>query len=257
MRYTKIREIADQLRKVANVVDHDGKLEDHPVLKAAVEIEGDFVLYTAATALVTAQVAIKNAINNLELLAQKSAGDLDDEDIDLIAALATEFDADGDPVLKKQASVLDQVLLNFARKGELEQARKEAEAEIEKLRAKYRQQALEESYKGPAEEHEKDIKASESAKEIKDQVKTYRPLEASLSTRYCPDHPGAQFARIADGVYQCDLDKKIYNFKEGYTTIKGNKVPGGDVAEQTRSLGDRALEQMSFSTRENRLQDQK
>jgi hypothetical protein len=78
-----------------------------------------------------------------------------------------------------------------------------------------------------------------------------------LSTRYCPDHPGAQFARIADCVYQCELDKKMYNFKEGFETMKGNKIPGGTVSEQTRSLGDRALEQMHFATRESRLQDNK
>ncbi|KKN74478.1 hypothetical protein LCGC14_0389950 [marine sediment metagenome] len=257
MKYVKIRDIADQLRKVSDIVDYDGNLDEHPVLVAASEINSDIVLRTAATALITAQTAIKNAVDSLELLADKAASELDEEDIDLMAALASEFDADGDPILKKQASVLDQVLLNFAQKGELVKAIKQAEAEVDRLREKYRQEAMERDYKEPSETHEKDIKAGDSAKEIANQVKKYRPMEAALSTRYCPDHPGAQFARIADGLYQCELDKKIYNFKEGYTTMKGNKVPGGDVSEQTRSLGDRALEQMHFSNRESRLQDNK
>ena len=250
MKYAKIRDIAEQLNKMT----YDGDLNEHPVLVAAGEVNSNFVLYTAATALVTAQTAIKEAVNSLEQLAEVAASDLDEEDIDFIAALASEFDADGDPILQKQATVLDQVLLNFAQKGELEMAKKQAEAEVDRLREKYRQEAMERDYKGPTEAHEKDIKAGDSAKEIVDQVKRYRPMEAALSTRYCPDHPGAQFARIADGLYQCELDKKMYNFREGYETMKGNKVPGGDVSEQTRSLGDRALEQMNFSNRESRLQ---
>jgi len=252
MKFLKIREIADQLRKVANSVGNDGVIEDHPVLDIAAEVDGS-ILQTVASALVNAYTTLDKAANTLEELAEKSASNLDEEDIDFIAALAAEFDSDDDPVLKKQASVLDQVLLNFAQKGELEKAKKASEEEVERLRKKYRQQASEQAYKVPSETHEKDIKASESAKEIKDQIKEYRPLEASLSTRYCPDHPGGQFARIADGIYQCEIDKKIYNFKEGYTTVNGNKVPGSDVSEQTRSLGDRALEQMNFATRESRL----
>jgi hypothetical protein len=256
MKYVKIRDIANQLRKLANIIDHNDNLADHPVLVAADGV-GEVVMNTAATALVTAQAALKSAIDSLEVLAEKFATDLDEEDITLIAALAEEFDADGDPILTRQASVLDQVLINFAQKGELESAKKQAEAEVDKLRTKYRQEAEERAYKTPQETLKKDIQAADSAKAIEKQIKQFRSLEASLSTRYCPDHPGAQFARIADNVYQCELDKKIFNFAEGYTTAKGNQVPGGDVSEQTRSLNDRVLENMNFSTRENRLQENK
>lgn len=257
MKYVKIREIADQLRKVASIVDFDDNLEDHPVLVAAEETGSNFVLHTAASSLILAQTALRNAVTVLETVADKNASDLDVEDIEFIAALASEFDKDGDPILAKQASVLDQVLLNFAQKGKMELAKKEADAEIDRLREKYRQEAMEKDYKGPTETLEKDIQAADAAKEVEKQVRKFRPLEAPLSTRYCPDHPGAQFARIADGLYQCELDKKMYNFKEGYETMKGNKIPGSEVSEQTRSLGDRALEQMQFSTRESRLQDNK
>ena len=127
------------------------------------------------------------------------------------------------------------------------------EKELAKLRVKYRAEASEKSYKEPGRVHEKDIRAADAVKAIRDQVRSYRPLETALSTRYCPDHPGNQVRRIADYVYQCGLDKKIYNYQEGFTTEKGNKVPGSDVARQSYSLGDRALEEMHFTTRESKL----
>jgi hypothetical protein len=78
------------------------------------------------------------------------------------------------------------------------------------------------------------FKADEVAKVVDDNIKEYKPLETALKTRTCPDHPGAQMQRLSDDVYQCSLDKKTYDFKSGFTTMKGNKVPGGDVTLQTQ-----------------------
>jgi hypothetical protein len=174
-------------------------------------------------------------------------------DIEALATLASEFDASGDEFLQKQAAVIDQLIINFAQKGLKAKAQAAEDAELAKLRAEHREKALEKVYNEPREIHEKDIKASDAIKAIQDQVVKYRPMETALSTRYCPDHPGAQIRRVADYIYQCALDKKIYNYQEGFTTMKGNKVPGSDVSRQTQHLGDRALEEMHFSTRDARL----
>lgn len=54
----------------------------------------------------------------------------------------------------------------------------------------------------------------------------------SMSSRYCPDHPGIQLQRIEDGVGRCDLDGKIYDFSRGFTTEDGTKHNGGSVQNQ-------------------------
>lgn len=59
------------------------------------------------------------------------------------------------------------------------------------------------------------------------------PAEGTLSTRYCPDHTGTQSIRVAEHLYQCPLDGKIYNYLSGYTNYKGQQVLGGSVKEQT------------------------
>lgn len=174
--------------------------------------------------------------------------------MDMLVTWATELDKTGDQELIKEASVIDEILLTLAAPRDAKEAFKLAEdKEIERLREKYRTEALEDSYKHPREELQKDLKTADAVKAIENSVKEYRPMEAPLSTRTCPDHPGAQMQRIGDTIYQCSLDKKVYNYRGGFTTMKGNKVPGGDVSEQTHSLGDRAFEHMSFDTRESKL----
>ena len=65
-----------------------------------------------------------------------------------------------------------------------------------------------------------------------------RPIEKSLSTRYCPDHCGITTSRVGEGSYQCPLDGKVYNYQTGYVNYKGQQVPGGSVSEQTSSTSD-------------------
>lgn len=172
--------------------------------------------------------------------------------LDDLMLVANKLDESDDPELHKCASVLDQLLLNFAHVSR--SALKQAElSQIEKLKQKYREEEVDKLYKNPKENLHNQIKASEIAKEINDSVKQFRPLEHALSTRTCPEHPGAQLQRVGEYNYQCDLDKKVYDFRSGYTTMKGNKIPGGDVALQSQSLNDGAPNQMSLSTRENIL----
>lgn len=173
--------------------------------------------------------------------------------LDEMAVLASEFDDSGDPFLMKQASVIDEILLTIGTNAKAFAAAKQAkEAEIEKIRERARNPETKE-YTLVKAEHDRQNNVEEARKAIADRVKDYRPLEAALSTRTCPDHPGAQMGRIAESTYQCSLDKGIYNFQSGYTTMKGNKIPGGDVSNQTQAMHDRPNEFTSFDSRESRL----
>ncbi len=58
-------------------------------------------------------------------------------------------------------------------------------------------------------------------------------------------------ARVGEHQFQCSLDKKVYNYEAGYTTEKGEKVPGGSVAFQTDQM--MAEPHNMFDTRETRL----
>lgn len=255
MKYSIAKEILDDLKKTSDFVRHyRNNLSEHPLLVKAEESGSEAIIDIIASTLTKATFAIDDAIEKIEKVAELANGELDEEALEEMAAIATEFDKSGDPLLMKQASVLDQILLTIgAPKGAKDAFKLAEDKEIEKLREKYRAEALEKSYKESKVEHDKDNKVSDAAKAISDSIKEYRPLEASLSARTCPDHPGAQMQRVADYTYQCSLDKKVYNYQSGFTTMKGNKVPGTDIAAQTQSLGDRASEHMSFDTRESKL----
>lgn len=54
-----------------------------------------------------------------------------------------------------------------------------------------------------------------------------------LLTRYSPDYPGVMMQRIADGVYQDLLSKKVYDFRSGFISDTGERYYGGSVANQT------------------------
>jgi hypothetical protein len=148
-------------------------------------------------------------------------------DLDAVAALAEEFSKSGDALLRRQASVLDQVLLTFAVPEVRMEEKKAYDEKIAQIKENLK--------KTPS---EKKAKVSFDPKQVADvvdkNVKKYNPLEAPLKTRNCIDHPGHHLIRVSDDVYQCSLDYKEYNFKSGYTTLSGNQVPGGDVALQSQ-----------------------
>lgn len=75
-----------------------------------------------------------------------------------------------------------------------------------------------------------------------------------LSSRYCPDHRGAQMARVGDRIFQCPVDRKTYNFENGYTNYQGQRVPGGSIAGQTPAASNYSgVPHRIFDTRENIL----
>ena len=251
----KVKTILSEIKKVALSISNDGEMHNHPAIVAAEETGNDDLLFAVSELLLKTESILSDGLK--KIASKFDTNELTEAELEEIAVMAQVLDMqaaeEGDDLLKKQASVLDQILLNFAKdKDSPKVARDE---EIERLRSEYRAKSLEEAYKGPAKEHEKDIKSAESAKLIEKNIKEFRPLETTLSIRTCPEHPGAQMMRVADGVYQCSMDKSIYNWNTGYTTLKGNKVPGGQVSEQTQALGDRTLEQMHFSTRESALSE--
>lgn len=232
---------------------------DNEILVLADE-EGDSELLEVMASHLVQMASILRAAYNYcehhdELKVFDHKKEMKPESLDELVEFANILDSSGNQELQKKADVIDQLLLNLGKTKTSTEVFKEAQdAEVNKIKEQ-REKSLDRSYNYPNEEHNKELKAEEVNKSIKSSIKEYRPLETSLSTRYCPDHPGTSVHRIGDDVYQCALDKKIYDYNEGFTTMKGNKVPGTSVENQTQSLNDRTLEQMHFSTRESRLQE--
>jgi len=111
---------------------------------------------------------------------------------------------------------------------------------------------LKKKYKEPKEQMDEVNKIADSLKAIEKSpaYTQHRSLEMPLSTRSCPDHPGAQVARVGDDSWQCSLDNKIYNYEVGFVDMKGNKVPGGSVSEQTPTTHE--VPHTVFDSRESR-----
>ena len=203
-----------------------------------------------ATAIAAASTLLTSVADDMD---KNASLQLTEQQLNEMAALASAFDESSDPLLKKQASVLDEILLSIAApRNAGETFRKVQDEEIERLRTERRRARGEEAYVQPKKELHDMWNSVAQAKAVEQQVKRYVPMEAALQTRYPPDRPGGQMTRISDGVYQDIETGIIYDYKAGYTTQKGNKVPGGSVENQTRQLGDYRNNPTSvFQTRES------
>lgn len=178
---------------------------------------------------------------------------VDQNALEEMAAIASEFDRSGDKMLQKQAAVLDEILLTIgASKRHVANAKAAQDLEVAKIKAIAAKDQPDDLYGFAKKEHDRQIGREEAVKAIDDKVKRFRPLEAPLKTRTCPDHPGAQVARVAEDTWQCSLDKGLYNYESGFTTMNGHVVPGGSIMNQTIAF-DRPSEFVSFDTRESRL----
>lgn len=207
--------------------------------------DNDLAMSVVAESCIKAANILKQAAEDVSVLEPLEESKLTNDSIDKLASIAKAFDESGDDELKTQASVIDELLLTIAVDPN-EFAKKMAEKN-------YRLEELKKKYQEPSERLKELNKVSDSLKAIKDSPysKEYKPLEAPLSARTCPDHPGAQIARVGEHVWQCSLDKKIYNFESGFETNKGSKVPGTSVSEQTKF--DTRDQTAIFDTRESRL----
>ena len=242
-----MKELKEALEKLAaQLADRDSE-----ILVLADKEENVELLAQVATTLMNASSSINSLVKGLDYYKKEASSEknvLED-----LVVLATEFDKSGDPYLQKQASVLDEILRTIGSSREaVANAKKAYDEEIERIREKAKKD-VPDPYTMVKAEHDKQNGVEEAKKAIDAAVKEYKPLEAPLSTRTCPDHPGAQLGRIAENTYQCSLDKGIYNFQSGFTSMKGNKIPGGDVSSQTQALHDRPNEFTSFDTRESKL----
>jgi hypothetical protein len=177
--------------------------------------------------------------------------------VEELSQLATAFDESGDEFLMKQASVIDELLITLsAPKNSILEHKKIIDYEINKLRDAARSSARERAY----EQVNKDLHDGENnveavQKAVAEQVDTRKPSENMLSSRHCPEHAGCPMARIGEDEWQCSLDKKVYNFREGYTTLKGNQVPGSSVQNQTDLYQNRADSHTIFDSRDSLMQN--
>lgn len=151
-----------------------------------------------------------------------------EQKLEEMAAVAEAFAESDDPLLQKQAAVLDDILFSLASPQNallFSNAAEDHDDRIEQLKKKYTETREKQQKWNHIAEAVKDIEKSPVYKE-------YRPNEAPLSTRYCPDHSGISTHRVGEHTVRCPLDGKTYNWDEGYSTLKGNKVPGTTVQEQ-------------------------
>jgi len=200
-------------------------------------------LKVVAESFVLAAALIKNAADQVSDIEPPEPSKVTPESVEEIAALAAALDSTGDPQLKKQASVLDELLLSIA--APPPEGRKDLlDARTEELKKKYEDPRKELHEVNKLADSEKAIDKSQMTKE-------YKIMEAPLSTRYCPDHPGVQIARVGEHMWQCELDKKSYNYETGFELNNGAKVPGGDVSQQTQGIN--VPYHAIFDTREGRL----
>lgn len=205
----------------------------------------DASMEITAKACVEAAAALRKGAEQVELTEPEHDSNLTEDSIEEIATLASAFDQSGDANLKRTASVLDQILLTIGTNSSaLTKSKLAAENRIEDLKKKY------EELKNEPEA--KKIADTKKAIEASPYMKRYRPMEHSLSTRYCPDHAGVPISRIGESFWQCSLDKKQYDFRNGYKNLKGESVPGGDVSNQDY-VGVPDSHSIFDDTRESRL----
>jgi len=231
--------------RIAELLNAIASWLESPNNEALMLAEGDDACATiVAESCVLAAQLLKNAAEEVDVI-EPVESVITPESIDGMAALATALYSSGDPELKKQASVIDELLLTIAAPPNALAARKDLEDNrLEELKKKYEE---------PRKELAKTNKIADSEKAIDKSkfVKQFNILEAPLSTRYCPDHAGVQIARVGEHIWQCEMDKKIYNFETGFELNNGTKVPGGDVSQQTQGLG--VPTHAIFDTRSGRL----
>lgn len=208
----------------------------------------DTCLQVVAQSCVTAAQELRKAAEEVDALEpQQFSGVLTPEAIDELALLADALDSSDDERLKKQASVLDELLLTVAADAEALSSRQSLiDSQIDEAKKKYLKEPV-----VKVNPDAKKIADAEKAIEQSGMTKEYRVLEHPLQSRSCPDHPGTPISRVADNTWQCPMDGKVYDFKLGFTLENGDKVPGSSVENQ--SLLDTRPQFSAFETREGRL----
>lgn len=230
----------DLLKSTANWLENPDNeffalLEDH-----------DDSLEVAARACVIAAALLKKAAFDIQVISgiedtNKYEPDIFDA-IENLKSVANELDASGDEKLMKQATMLDDILLTVTSSAAAtEKFKKDMALKLEKIKSRASDKSSSITLVAKDETEDKDTSSNKK--------KDYRPLQTLLSSRQCPDHPGNGLIRISDGVYQCSLDKKEYDFVNGYTLMNGRKVPGSCVENQTDNLNNVSIPAMFNNTK--------
>jgi len=206
--------------------------------------KNDLYLEKVAFALVAAADILKETA---EEIVDEETSSVSPETLEEMAALATAFDESGDDILRRQASVIDEILFTFGNPPNTLSSFKKAQSDkIDDLKKKYKE---------TREESQKNINAEDALKAIKESqvYQEYKPHnDMSLSTRYCPSHPGEMLQRAeGDGNFVCPLDGQRISWREGFTLTDGTKIPGGSVEGQGHF--DNTEYHQVFDTREGRL----
>lgn len=243
----------DKLIEALNKMSKEIGDHDNEALVLASKCDID-VLNAVARCLAEVSQNLFDCANNVKQMEKqkKSEANISNNDLIALAEIANQYDESGDPQLKKMADVFDSILMTIGAKPEdVIKAKAMDEEALKAIREKMRKEEPN-HYKSTQAVHDKLIHAEEAKKLIADRVKHYRPQQHALQTRTCPDHPGCQMCRVAEATWQCSLDGKVYNYQQGYTTLTGDKVPGGDVSLQSQTLHN-LNENTAFDSRVTRL----
>lgn len=210
-------------------------------LLISAEEKGDYCLKIVAETMVAVSSLLKIAAEEIE----DYEGIINSESLDKFAELADFLDQSEDEFLKKQASVIDELLYTIAAPKNAKKLFEERmDARLEEMKRKYQGTKENLDKLNKISDVKKDLEKSPFTKE-----KQYDHTMVPLSTRYCVDHPGAMLIRRGNDDWQCLLDGKVYNWREGFTTAKGNEVPGSQVEGQS-DLGSGAHHSI-FTTRQD------
>ena len=183
-------------------------------------------LKIVAEACVKAATELKIAAQTVEGIEPPVESVITSESIEELAGLAAVFDGSGDEALKKQASVIDELLLTIAADNKYAERKDLLDDRLEQIKKNYQE---------PKEILDQMNSKSQAIKAI-DKSKMTDHVEINerpLQTRSCPDCPGVLMYRTSQGVWACEMTHKKYDFINGYTLDNGVKVPGGSVDLQT------------------------
>ena len=170
------------------------------------------------------------------------------ESLDSLAELAAALDSSEDPALRSTASVIDELLITVAASAEEVAKLRDAQSKkIDLIKQNYGQPRLDIA------ESDKHASTGKAIEKSEIGGKKYISMESPMSTRTCPDHFGTPVSRVGEDTYACPLDNKVYDFKTGFTNMKGDEIPGGNVANQTQ-LQLNETGNAVFDDREGRLQ---
>lgn len=181
---------------------------------------------------------------SIDMVKDDTQSSMTPEALDNLNSIITAFDRSGDDDLQKTASALDELLL-IATPPSWISSYKQAQQD--------RLDVLKKDYDDVHKQHEELRGAKEGAKAIEKSpfFKEVRIMDHALNTRTCPDHPGAQMARVGEAMWQCSLDKGIFNYTTGYTTERGEKVPGQYIGSQPHQFDVHPA--AMFDTRQDRI----